>query len=149
MQVMDAIRKQPQFIAPDATIARAAELMDEAAVGALAVVDDERLVGIVTDRDIVVRGLARRVSPDGRIDSVMTPAPTTIDADAELRKALLVFRDNPFRRLPVVDGTSFVGMLTVDDLLIDVTADLWDLVRPVTGQVIFGHGEPAMPVELR
>lgn len=146
MRAIDATRKQPVTVAADATLAEVARIMDKAAVGALPVLDDDRLVGMVTDRDLVVRGLARGLPGDSRIDAVMTTEPMTIAADVDMRQAFRLFSEHPVRRLPVVsDDGAVVGMLSVDDLVVDLAADLADLVRPVTGQVLFGHPEPALP----
>jgi CBS domain-containing protein len=120
-------------------------MMDRVGVGALAVVDEDRLIGLVTDRDLVRRGLARDVPADARVDSVMSMPVVTIDADADLRDALALFRRNPVRRLAVVREGHFVGMITVDDLLINLAADLSDLARPVTAEVLFGHHDSAVP----
>lgn len=146
MHALEAARKKPVTILPDHTVTEAADLMDRSAVGALVVTDaDARVVGIVTDRDLVLRGLARRVSADARIDSVMSTDVVTLPADADLREALKVFEEHPIRRLPLVDGGKLVGMLTMDDLMIDLIADLTRLSRPVVGQVLFGHREPIAP----
>ncbi len=139
MEAREAMRKELVAIAPDAPVHEAATLMDRHAVGALVVMEEERLLGIVTDRDLVVRGVARQLPVDARVDSVMTPDPIVLDAHADLRAALPIFRTHAFRRLPLVDGDRVVGLLTVDDLLVDLIADLGDVVRPVTGEVIFGH----------
>ncbi len=123
----------------------AAQLMDQGAVGALVVTDHGRAVGIVTDRDLVVRAIARRATADARVDSVMTTDLVALPADADLRDALGLFRSHAVRRLPVVDGGHVVGMVSVDDLLVDIAGGLADLVRPVAGQVLFGHAEAKVP----
>lgn len=147
MQAKDAARKQPATIGPDRTITEAAQEMDSLAVGALVVVEaGGRPVGIVTDRDLTVRAVARRLSPDARIDGVMSTGLITLPAAADLRDALGVFEAHAIRRLPLVEGERLVGMVTVDDLAVDLVSDLGRLVRPVTGQVLFGHPEPAAPV---
>lgn len=146
MRVVEATRRSAVGVAGDCTIAKAAQLMDSSGVGALVVLDGEQLAGIVTDRDLVRRGLARGLSPDARIDSVMSTNVVTIDADADVHDAFKVFRSNAVRRLPVVQNDRFVAMVTIDDLLIDVAADLADLVRPVTAEVLFGHRDAATPV---
>jgi CBS domain-containing protein len=145
VRAIEAIRKNVVSVAPDATLAEAAELMERANVGALVVLDAGRLVGIVTDRDIVRRGVAQRVPADARIDSVMTADVVTLDADADIRAALPLFRAHACRRLPLTSGDDVVGVLTVDDLLIDLVNDLGDLIRPIVGEVIFGHHETALP----
>lgn len=145
MQVRDAIRKHPVSIDAAHSVTAAARAMDASAVGCLVVTDNDAPVGVVTDRDLVVRGLARDIGHDARVDSVMTPDPVTVDANADLRTVLAIFRTHPIRRLPVTDNGTLVGVIAIDDLLIDVTAELSDLVRAVTGQVLFGHPEPGLP----
>jgi CBS domain-containing protein len=145
MKVTDALRKAPVTAAPDETILDAAVRMDDAAVGAIVVVDGDRPVGIVTDRDLVVRALARRSPLDARLDSVMSTELVTIDGDADLHDAVAMFETRAIRRLPVVTGGRMVGMLTVDDLLVDLVSDVARVVRPITGQVLFGHPEAQVP----
>jgi CBS domain-containing protein len=119
--------------------------MEQAGVGSLAVVDGDELVGIVTDRDLVRRGLARDLAGDARVDGVMTSPVMTISADADLHAAFALFRSHAVRRLAVVQGTRFVGMVTIDDLLVDLAADLADLARPVTAEVLFSHHDSPVP----
>jgi CBS domain-containing protein len=146
MHAIEAARKSPATVACDHTITEAAETMDRRAVGALVVVEsDGRPVGIVTDRDLVVRAVARRLSPDARVDSVMSTDLVTLAPDADLRDALKIFEDRAIRRLPLVAGEQLVGMLTMDDLVVDLTGDLARLTRPIVGQVLFGHREPVAP----
>ncbi len=146
MHAIDAARKAPASIAGERPITEAAAMMDLLAVGALVVVEpDGRPVGIVTDRDLVVRAMANRLSPHARVDMVMSTELVTLAPDADLRDAFQVFDEHAIRRLPLVADDRLVGMLTVDDLVVDVTADLVRLVRPVTGQVLFGHPEPSPP----
>jgi CBS domain-containing protein len=147
MHAIEAARKSPATITADRTITEAADEMDRLAVGALVVIDaDGRPVGIVTDRDLVVRALARRASADARIDSVMSTDLMTLAPDADLRDALRIFERHPIRRLPLVADDRVVGMLTMDDLVVDFTDDLNRLTRPIAAQVLFGHREPAAPV---
>ena len=145
MRAIEAIRKRFVSVSPDTTLSDAADLMERANVGSLLVLDGPRLVGIVTDRDIVVRGVAHALPADARIDTVMTTNVVTLDADADLRAALPLFRTHACRRLPLLSGTEVVGVLAVDDLLIDLVADLGDAIRPITGEVIFGHHEAPLP----
>ncbi len=147
MRVSHYFRKPAVTIPAGATLATAAELMDQKAVGAVVVVDgDDRPLGIVTDRDIAVRGVARRLPPDARIDAVMTTELVTLPADAEVAEAVAAFDQHAFRRLPLVEHGRIVGMVTVDDLLVGTVADFSRLLRPVFDQVLFGHPEPKAPV---
>jgi CBS domain-containing protein len=141
MKIRDALRRSGVAIAPDATVHGAAQLMEVAGVGALAVVEGDRPVGIVTDRDLVRRSMAAGAPGDARVDSVMTTDVVTVDAGADLHSAYAVFRTNGLRRLVVVSNGAFVGILSIDDLLIDLAADLMDLARPVTAETLFGQHE--------
>ncbi len=145
MRTIEAIRRPPVSVSPDATLVEAASVMESAAIGALCVLDGEEIVGIVTDRDLVCRAIAQRVDHDARIDSVMSSPVVTLQDGADLHDAFSVFRENPIRRLPIVRSGRFVGMLSVDDLLVNLSSDLADLTRPVAGEVIFGQHDPSVP----
>lgn len=145
MKTIDALYRSGVAVAPDCTLQEAAKTMAAAGVGSLAVVDDGRLAGIVTDRDLVRRGLAGGVPVDGRVDAVMTVPVVTIQADADLSDAFKLFRANAVRRLAVMRGEEFVGMLTLDDLLVRLSIDFADLVRPVTTEILFAHRDPKVP----
>jgi signal-transduction protein with cAMP-binding, CBS, and nucleotidyltransferase domain len=145
MHVIDTVRRAAVAVEPSHTVAEVATLMESAGVGAVAVVDGGELTGIVTDRDIVTRCVAKRSSLDARIDSVMSAPVLTIDGTADLHDAFAVFRDNAVRRLAVVRDGRFAGMVSVDDLLIDLSADLADLTRPVMAEVVFGHHDVGVP----
>jgi CBS domain-containing protein len=146
MRIDETRRRSAVAVQPDDTIAATAEVMDRAGVGAVAVIEDGRPVGIVTDRDLVRRGLARHLAADARVDGVMTSPVLGVRGDEDVRAAFPLFRRHAVRRLAVVDAEGrFTGMLTVDDLLIDLAADLNDITRPVTAETIFGHHDSPVP----
>ncbi len=146
MNVRDLTAKPPVTMPADGTVEAAANLMDQHAVGTVIIVDGGRPVGIVTDRDLVVRGMARRIPPDARIDSVMSTGIVAIDATADVNQAIAVFNTHAFRRLPVVDGAHIIGMITVDDLVVAFSRTLAELTTGITAQLLFGHPEPRPPV---
>jgi len=146
MKTIETVRRWGVAVAPSDTIRDTARLMEEAGVGAVAVVEGDALVGIVTDRDLVRRALAREYPADARVDAVMSSPVVTIDADADLHDAYALFRAHACRRLAVVRDGRFLGMVTIDDLVIDLAADLSDLARPVTAEVLFAHRESDAPV---
>jgi len=149
MRTIDAVRRSGVGVGPDRTIREAAQIMEQAGVGSLAVIDGETLVGIVTDRDLVRRALARDLPFDARVDAVMSAPVVTIDADADLHDTFVMFRTHAVRRLALVRANRFVGMITVDDLLVDLAGDLSDLARPVTAEVVFGHHDALTPATTR
>jgi CBS domain-containing protein len=145
VKTVEALHRSGVAVTPDTTIKAAAGLMESAGVGALAVVEDDRLVGIVTDRDLVRRAIALGAPLDGRIDSVMSSPVVTVDAAADLHGVFAVLRNNAVRRVPVVRGDEFVGMITTDDLIIELAGDLADLARPITAEALFAHRNVAVP----
>jgi CBS domain-containing protein len=145
MRTIEALRRSGVGIRPERTIRDAAVIMEQSGVGSLAVIENGRLVGIVTDRDLVRRGLARDLPADARVDSVMSSPVITIDADLDLHHAYEVFRTNAVRRLAVVRNDKFLGTVSIDDLLVNLAANLTDLVRPVTAEILFAHRDSPVP----
>lgn len=145
MRVRDGVRRQGLSIQADQTIRDAAVLMEAEDVGSLVVLDGDEVGGIVTDRDLVRRAVAKSVDGSARIDAVMSLPVVTIDADDELDSAFGVFRDHAVRRLVVTEAGRFIGVLTIDDLMINLTGKLGDLVRPVTAETIFGQRDSPVP----
>jgi CBS domain-containing protein len=146
MRAIERIRRSGVGIRPDRPIAEAAQIMERSGVGTLAVLDGDRLVGVVTDRDIVRRAIARGMPLDERVDAVMSTPPITIDADADLTCAFDVFRSHALRRLAVLDRAGhFVGMLSLDDLLVDLADNFSSLVRPLAAEIQLPQHDSAVP----
>ena len=113
----------------DECVLDAARRMRDRQVGTLIVVDEQRPVGILTDRDLTVRVLAVGLDPQAtRVSAVMTPSPTTIREEDSIEAALGYMRGGRFRRLPVVgrDGR-VIGILALDDVLELVAQELADI----------------------
>jgi CBS domain-containing protein len=100
---------------PATGLVEAAARMHASRVGALAVTDGDRLVGIVTERD-VLRAVATG-SVDGSVGDAMTPAPDTIGPEEPAGHAAALMIHGGFRHLPVVEGDRVVGMLSIRDLV--------------------------------
>ncbi len=98
---------------PDTMVGQAAKLMANKNVGAVMVVDDERLVGIFTERDVVYRVVARGLDAQTtRLADVMTPAPDTVDPGKPFGYAMLKMHERGFRHLPVVQDGKVVGIVS-------------------------------------
>ena len=112
--VKDIMRRQKLLKAPPQTlVAKAAKLMAGKNVGAIAIVVEERLVGIFTERDLVFRVVARGLDVNTTpIADVMTPDPKSIAPGAPFGAALLVMHEGGFRHLPVVDDGKVVGIVS-------------------------------------
>ncbi|MGD9701662.1 MAG: CBS domain-containing protein [Acidimicrobiia bacterium] len=147
MKVCDVVLRSPVTLPGDATIVDAARVMAREGVGSVIVVEGERPIGVLTDRDLVVRGIARGVPADARVDGLMSMGVVAVDGDADVREAVRIFGTHAYRRLPVIDGHRVIGVVSVDDLLIALTNELGEVTRGLSAQVMFPHGgdEPLLP----
>ena len=120
MRVSEVMTVQPQTIAPDQSVRKAAELMDRLDIGVLPVCDGDRLIGVVTDRDITVRATAIGSPPDStRISEVMSDDVHWITQDDDTADAEQLMAAAQIRRVPVVDADKrLVGMLSLGDLAV-------------------------------
>jgi CBS domain-containing protein len=110
---------KPNFItvAPEDTLGEVAERMTQANVGAVIVRDYGRLIGILTERDML-RAMAARVhTSDARVRLWMTADPITASPDMDLEEAAQVMLDNGFRHLPVVEGETVIGVASLRRVL--------------------------------
>jgi CBS domain-containing protein len=109
-------------VAPEDSLKQVAERMVARDVGAALVTEGERLVGIVTERD-VLRAVARG-TPDGTgVADLMTPDPETMESDESTQHAAVLMIHGGFRHLPIVEGDEIVGMLSIRDLMRVVLED--------------------------
>lgn len=118
---------------PGTPVREAAQRMKDENVGCLVVTRDGKPVGIVTDRDLVTRVVARGCDPERTsIEEVMTPDPITLDEELGLFEALEVMKDKGVRRFPVIDpGGDLSGFFTVDDVLYLLGIELSAVARIV------------------
>ena len=119
--VRDAMSERPRCVTPETPVGEAARLMSQEDVGSLPVVDGERLVGVVTDRDIVVRAVAEGKDPRGMpVREVASVDLVTIHEDDDLSDALEAMARHQVRRLPVVDRQErVVGVLAQADVALE------------------------------
>jgi CBS domain-containing protein len=126
----DAMGSGPlSTLSPDDLVIDAATVMHEKRIGAILVTRADALVGIITERDIVFRVVAAKLSPDKtRIIDVMTPDPDVIAPRADVMTALERMQSGGYRHLPVVDGGALVGIVSIRDIYASVRAELEDAV---------------------
>jgi CBS domain-containing protein len=103
-------------------LAEVAARMVERSVGAVLVLDGERLVGILTERD-VLRAVARGIRDDAVVHEWITTDPDTIDPDETTEHAATLMMHGGFRHLPVTEGGAVVGILSIRDLMALALAD--------------------------
>ena len=115
--VRSVMSASPVTIAPDATVHAAARLLADADIGAVPVVSDGKLAGIVTDRDLVIRVLAAGLGPDTPVGEIASADLCSVTPDASLEEAARLLGQAQVRRLPVVDADGrLVGIVTQADL---------------------------------
>ncbi len=118
--VRDVMTSNVRAAASTESLADAAQMMKEEDVGSLPVVEDDRLIGILTDRDIIVRAVAERVDPQSiSVGDVASRELVTVDPDQDLDEALSLMARHRVRRLPVVADGRLVGILAQADVAIE------------------------------
>lgn len=98
---------------PETTVSQAAKLMEKSNVGAVMVVEEERLIGIFTERDAVFRVIAKgRDTQTTKLADVMTSDPQTVDPNKSFGFALLMMHENGFRHVPVIEDGKPIGIVS-------------------------------------
>ena len=137
--VADIMTRGVRSMAPTDSVVAAAKAMDELNVGVIPVCEGERLVGMVTDRDIVVRGLARNMDGKStRLADVMSTSVRTVREKDDVDQVLSEMADSQIRRLPVVDEQErLVGIVSLGDIAakdpnneVDLAMSLGDISSP-------------------
>lgn len=117
MNIKDCMTRHVRVIGPDQTLAEAAKAMAEADVGVLPVANSERLVGMITDRDIAIRGIGTGKGPDAKVSEAMSDEVMYCYEDDDIDDVLQNMGDIQVRRLPVVNEEKrLVGIVSLSDL---------------------------------
>lgn len=117
MKVRELMTVDPASLAPQATLGEAATLMKHEDCGSIPIVQGGRLVGIVTDRDIVIRAIAMGKDPlSTRVSEVMSADPVTIRPDDDAKEAESLMAERQIRRLPVTEDGRLLGILVIGQL---------------------------------
>jgi CBS domain-containing protein len=134
--VRDAMTEDPRSIGASASVVEAARLMREQHIGSLPVTEDERVVGMITDRDITTRVVAESGDLDGTsVGDVCSRDPVNVEPDNDLEEALQLMARHQVRRLAVVENGRLVGMIAQADIA------LKDNER--TGELLGAISEPS------
>jgi CBS domain-containing protein len=139
MQLKDVMTRGVAVVPPEATVQEAARKMEQLDIGPLPVCDGERLVGMLTDRDIIVRAVAQRRDPaTTTVREVMTPEVAYCFEDQDIAEARRLMAERQLRRLPVLNRNKWlVGIVALGDLAVDTS----DPQR--TGEALKAVSEPA------
>jgi len=130
--LLDHKGRQIYSLAPDASVYAAIALMAEKGVGALLVMEDGRLAGVISERDyarkIILQG---RSSKETRVREIMTPSPITITEQTTVEDAMRLMTDNRIRHLPVLDADGKVeGVLSIGDVVNWIVTSQSEAITP-------------------
>lgn len=140
MKIQEIMTRNVEIIAPSDNVQEAAKKMESLNVGSLPVCDSRRLVGVITDRDIAIRAVAKGQNPgQAKVSDTMTPNLIYCYEDQEVEEAAKLMERHQIRRLPILNrDKSLVGIVALGDLAVDGS-------RHVSGEVLEGVSEPAKP----
>jgi len=139
MKVREIMTRDVEVVPPDLTVAEAAEKMRALDIGPLPVCDGDRVVGMVTDRDITIRATAEGQDPHStRVRDVMSEDVVSIFEDQDAADAAQMMRDKQIRRLIVLDrGKQLVGIVALGDLAVHTDDEA------TSGKALEGVSEPS------
>ncbi len=124
MKVKDVMTKNVTYVNPATTVTETAHLMQMHNVGAIPVCDQSGVVGIVTDRDIVVRTIAPGKNPQmTTVKDVMTAGVSTVSPDMDIKDVTRQMANSQIRRVPVIENNTLVGIVALGDVAVDAKYD--------------------------
>jgi len=137
MSIRNLLSAPVQVLPPEATCGDAARLMRDENIGCVVVSDEEQPLGIVTDRDLVLRVIAQGGDSEKfLLRDVMSEDPIFVNVDQALEQVISTMRDLAIRRVPVVDAHgALVGMLSLDDVLLELVDQLGGLAEAVRAEL--------------
>lgn len=119
MKVKQIMTADVKTVSPGDTVTKAASIMRQIDVGSVPVTDGSKVVGIVTDRDIILRGVAKGENPSQKVSEVMTTNVKCANPDMDVHIAADLMAENQIRRLPVTDSDRLVGIIAIGDLAVE------------------------------
>lgn len=135
MRIGEIMTLDPQTVRPGDTLQSAAQQMDDLNVGVLPVCEGGRLIGVLTDRDIVVRSTSAGQDPrTATVADAMTTDAHTVTEDASVLDALRIMEEHQLRRVPVVnEAGKLVGIVSLGDLAAAGTPEAGDALEAISG----------------
>ncbi|NYE07537.1 CBS domain-containing protein [Bacillus niacini] len=119
MNVADVMTTNVDSCSPESTCKEVAMKMKELDVGAVPICDNEKLVGIVTDRDIVIKGFVNNLSSDSMISELVTDNVVKGSKEMSVEEAVRLMSQHQIRRLPIVEDDKLVGIVSLGDLAVN------------------------------
>jgi len=142
MNLGEQFRSQVVTAGPDETVEQIVRKMQHESVGAVVIVEERKVVGIVTDRDVALKLGLGEADASTRVDKIMTKDVETIWEDQGVFNATQYFMGHEVRRLPIIDRQdNLVGMVTVDDIFVLLAHELRNLSRAVAPALAAKEGD--------
>lgn len=124
MKVRDIMTKDVTYVNPAETVSETAHLMQMNNIGSIPVCDQSGIVGIVTDRDIVVRSVAHGKNPQQTpVSDIMTTGVTTVNPEMEMNAVAKQMANSQIRRVPVIENNTLIGIVALGDVALDAKYD--------------------------
>ncbi|KOF08671.1 hypothetical protein AC739_18990 [Planococcus glaciei] len=139
MKVTDIMTTDVQTCTMDATLREIAGMMQEWDVGSIPVMENDRLAGIITDRDLVIRGIASQFALDTPVRQILSSDLVTGRPDMDLEEAADLMAEHQIRRLPIAEGDKLLGIVSLGDVAVKDPSDMH------AGAAIEDISKPAEP----
>lgn len=118
-KLRDIMTDEVQVCTPKDNVYEVAVKMKEYDIGAVPICEGRTIVGLITDRDIVIRGVAEKRPNSSRVTDIMTKQLLTADPNMSVEEAADLMAEHQIRRLPVVENNELIGMVALGDLALD------------------------------
>lgn len=118
MKVTEIMTSNVDTCSAQASLQEVATKMRDLDVGSIPIVDSDKLVGIITDRDIVTRGIADQKSLDSPVADILSSDPVTATTDMDVEDAANLMAQHQIRRLPIVEGDKVIGIVSLGDIAV-------------------------------
>ncbi|HOC09643.1 MAG TPA: CBS domain-containing protein [Bacillota bacterium] len=140
MKIGDIMTRDVRTIDRNSTVEQAARMMKELNVGSIPVTENGNVIGIITDRDVVLRNVADgRTAADTRVEEVMSKTVVTATPDMDVHRAADLMAQNQIRRLPIVENNRMVGIVSIGDLAVR------NIYENEAGEALSSISKPSRP----
>ncbi|MDF2841221.1 MAG: putative signal-transduction protein containing cAMP-binding and domain [Clostridia bacterium] len=119
MKIREIMTTDVRTVSATDSISEAANIMKQIDVGAVPVIDNNIVVGIITDRDMVLRSVAEGKNPNERVSTIMTKDITTVNPEMDVHKVADIMASKQIRRLPIVENNHLVGIVSIGDMAVE------------------------------
>ncbi|HZX46843.1 MAG TPA: CBS domain-containing protein [Clostridia bacterium] len=141
MKIEDIMTRDVRTIDRNSTVEQAARMMKELNVGSIPVTENGNIIGIITDRDVVLRNVADgRTAADTRVEEVMSKTVVTATPDMDVHRAADLMAQNQIRRLPVMENNRMVGIVSIGDLAVR------NIYENEAGEALSSISKPSRPL---